>query len=240
MSSSAIPPGMDLSKIPVGPPPPGVTPNFIDPVTLSGVVVAVGTTSSVLAFILLCTRLFSTTIVTRTIGSDDYTVITGFVFSLAYTSIMIWNRGFARHDWDLPLSEYSASFSESIFVGIIVAALALLFAKISILILFLRLFSTNRVFRYLICSALLLTIIIHTISILVDCIMCVPRSGETFGSQVLAARCIKTDTWSTVQGAFEVFLDLWIFILPLPIIWKLQMSDKRKVGVSIIFMTALM
>lgn len=70
--------------------------------------------------------------------------------------------------------------------------------------------------------------------------MCIPQAGETFGSLEVVVRCTKAETWSMIQGAFEVFLDLWIFVLPLPVIWKLQMSGTRKASVSVIFMTALM
>lgn len=66
----SIPPGIDLSKLPNGPPRPGVMPNFVDPVTHSAVVVAVGTRSLILALILLCVRLYSTIRITHVTGSD--------------------------------------------------------------------------------------------------------------------------------------------------------------------------
>jgi hypothetical protein len=46
--------------------------------------------------------------------------------------------------------------------------------------------------------------------------------------------------WAVGQGAAGTFLDLYIFILPLPIIYKLNMSKKRKIQVSALFLVALL
>lgn len=46
--------------IPAAKPPPGIMPNFINPVTLANEIVAVASTVLVLTFILLSVRLFST------------------------------------------------------------------------------------------------------------------------------------------------------------------------------------
>ena len=75
---------------------------------------------------------------------------------------------------------------------------------------------------------------------LLDGVLCAPWLGESFGSQVVANRCVKVDAWAVLQGVAEVLLDAYIFILPLPIISKLQVDARRKIGVSLIFMTASM
>lgn len=51
---------MDPNMIPAAKPPPGIMPNFINPVTLANEIVAVASTVLVLTFILLSVRLFST------------------------------------------------------------------------------------------------------------------------------------------------------------------------------------
>ena len=43
-----------------------------------------------------------------------------------------------------------------------------------------------------------------------------------------------------IQGVFGLLSDVYIFILPLPSLWGLQMRLRRKLGISAIFLTGLM
>ena len=229
---------MDLSTILSGPPP-GVIPNFINPTTLGDAIIAVSATSSFLACIFLCIRLYSTTRITCSVGSDDYTLIIAFILSLAYASCIVHTRDHARHVWDISLADYNASYFQIIFAETIVGALGLLFAKLSILILLSRIFSPNRKLRYAIYFGMLWTGLISATSILLAGIFCAPRIGESFGSLTVALRCTKNQTWAVVQGVLSTVLDFYIFCLPLPIVWKLHLEPKKKVGILVIFMTGL-
>ena len=48
-----LPPGVDLSTIPAAPPPPGVTPNLVDPPSLMGATVGIGALLAVLTSVLV-------------------------------------------------------------------------------------------------------------------------------------------------------------------------------------------
>lgn len=43
---------------------------------------------------------------------------------------------------------------------------------------------------------------------------------------------IKLELW---QGIWNLLMDLAVVILPMPVLWKLQMPRNRKVGLSILF-----
>ena len=115
-----------------------------------------------------------------------------------------------------------------------------MFAKFSILILLFRIFSQIKGFRYAIYFGASLTAIISATSIVVDGALCAPRAGESFGDMRVSMRCSRETIWAVVQGTLNVVLDFYIFCLPLPIVWKLQLAPRRKIGLSVIFMTALM
>ena len=51
--------------------------------------------------------------------------------------------------------------------------------------------------------------------------------------------CLNVDAIYAMMGVFNVLSDFAIFLLPQTAIWKLQMSLKRKIGVSAIFFTGL-
>ena len=223
--------------IPSMAPPPGVIPNFINPVTLADPIVAVCAATSVLAFILVCMRLYSTTRITRSASYDDAASVIALVLSLCCAGLIISTRDNARHGWDLPVSAYTASFAKIVFTEQIFAALSLMFSKASILLLLFRLFAPNRWFRYMIYLGIAWATLISLVSIIVASVLCVPRHGEAFGDSTVAERCTHESTWAVVQGASDVVLDFFIVCLPIPMLWKLNMGLQRKIGIMAIFLT---
>ncbi len=238
--ASSLPPGFDLTMIPSSPPPHGVIPNFVNPVTLADPIVAVSATVSTLAFILLLIRLYSTLRITRSASYDDGMIILAMLCSLGYVGLIVHTKDDARHGWDQPISAYTASYFKIIFSETIVAALGFLFAKNSILFLLFRVFSPTRTYRYMIYGGVVWATIISLTSVVVAGALCAPRSGESFGSMAVAKRCTHEDIWAVVQGSLTVVLDFYILYLPIPIVWKLQMGLKKRIGVIAIFMTGFM
>ena len=81
---SSFPLGLNPDMIPSTNPPPGVKPDFVNPVTLAHSIVAISATTSVLAVALLLVRLYSTLRITRSASYDDGASVLALVFSLAY------------------------------------------------------------------------------------------------------------------------------------------------------------
>ena len=235
--AASLPPGMDLDMIPSMAPPPGVVPNFINPVTLADPILAVCVATSVLAVILLCMRLYSTTRITRSASYDDATSVIALVLSLCYAGLIIGFKDNARHGWDLPPSAYTDSFATVVFAEQIFAVLSLSFAKVSILLLLFRLFAPTRWFRYMIYLGIVWATLLSLVTIIVAGALCAPRHGESFGDLTVAERCTHETTWAVVQGASDVVLDFFIIYLPSPMLWKLNMGLQRKIGIMAIVLT---
>lgn len=70
-------------------------------------------------------------------------------------------------------------------------------------------------------------------------VFCIPRSHEGWLSPTLVTRCYRANVFAIVQGVFNLVSDLFIFILPLPVLFRLKMSFKRKLGITAIFLTGL-
>lgn len=226
--------------IPSVPPPFGVDPNFINPLTLADAIVAVSATTSVLAILFLSMRLYSTLVITRSASYDDGASILAMLFSLAFISLILSTKDDARHGWDQPISAYTPSYFKIIFSATIIAALGLLFSKLSVLLLLFRLFSPTQAFRYLVYIAIIWATLITLTSLIVAGALCAPWSGESFNSLMVVERCTHQATWAVVQGALDMLLDFYILYLPIPMVWKLHMEQRRKVGVIAIFMTGFM
>lgn len=239
-SVSLLSPGTLSTQIPSIPPPPGLEPNFDDSVTLAVPIIIISVFTSILALVLLLMRLYSTFKITRTASYDDGAIILALALSLTYVGLIISIRDKARHGWDQPISAFTARFFRILAVEIIIGALAFLFSKVSILILLLRLFSSSRTLRYLVYFGLLWATITSIIVMVAGGILCAPRHDESNGDLTLIMRCAHETTWALVQGVLDVALNFFILFLPLPIIYKMEMGQKKKIGVIAILMTGLM
>jgi hypothetical protein len=68
---------------------------------------------------------------------------------------------------------------------------------------------------------------------------CAPHAGEQWGLSV-GQRCGDKASlkWLVGSAAMSVLLDIYIFILPIPIVLRLNMSGRKRFGVLLIFATA--
>lgn len=121
-----------------------------------------------------------------------------------------------------------------------VYSLTVNFAKLALFLLYFRIFATNRRNKIAIHLGILANCCFYIGSSIILLVLCVPRSDESWLSPVYAARCRQTTKMGIIQGVFGLLSDLYIFILPLPILWRLQMPLRRKLGITAIFLTGLM
>lgn len=115
---------------------------------------------------------------------------------------------------------------------------AAFFAKLSILLLYLRIFGPNKKLRYVTYASIAVIFAFYTTIIVVPGVLCTRRPSETWLESRYSPRCIRTDNPIAYSlGVFGVFSNLFIYLLPLRVIWHLQMPLRRKIGVSAIFAT---
>lgn len=114
---------------------------------------------------------------------------------------------------------------------------ALLFAKLSILLLYLRLFNVNRTTRWAIYAGMLWTLLTYLPFLIVTPYLCAPHVGKKWTLDV-AVRCNDAMRWEITSAAMAVVLDTYIFALPLPILKALPLSQGRKWGLGVVFGTA--
>ena len=114
------------------------------------------------------------------------------------------------------------------------------FAKLSLFLLYHRLFAVNRWTRIAIYFGVILNGLFYLASCIALIILCIPRRSESWTSPTYAARCYHAEAMGDVQGIFGLLSDIYIFILPLPVLFKLQMSLRKKLGITAVFLTGLM
>lgn len=56
----------------------------------------------------------------------------------------------------------------------------------------------------------------------------------------IPGHCVSFRTANLIFSALNIFSDLFIMLLPLPMIWNMQLSWKGKIGISLVFMSGAM
>lgn len=119
----------------------------------------------------------------------------------------------------------------------------MMFAKASILLLYQRLFKPSKVTKWIIHSTLVLVVTYHLAIMFATIFACAPRK-KAWDVRWGGGECVKQtrDTPKIVQitiagAAVNVFTDVMILIIPVPVVWKLQLPRRQKIAVLAIFAT---
>ncbi|KAI0019205.1 hypothetical protein F4780DRAFT_771391 [Xylariomycetidae sp. FL0641] len=114
-----------------------------------------------------------------------------------------------------------------------VARTAMFFARLSILLLYVRIFfplGTVRTMTWWVIQVTIWANLLYTISLIfVTTLQCVPR-GLPFGST-----CVDQWLVLVLASVINVVTDIAVILIPVRSIWKLQMSRKRKWAIGALF-----
>jgi hypothetical protein len=113
------------------------------------------------------------------------------------------------------------------------------FAKASIFLLFQQIFTIQKKMRYAIWFGQAFNFALYAAGVAVAIVYETPRTGEKW-SAILDGRTLIPLQWWQAQSALIVALDVYIFILPLPSLWKLKIPIRRRASVLAVFSLALM
>ncbi|KAG6362551.1 hypothetical protein INS49_007643 [Diaporthe citri] len=218
-----------------GQPPPGVDLAEVQmPGTEIGVIalVAVATLSVLL-------RLGSRLVQDAGLRADDYLIIVALILCIGtcVVTVRMTGAGAGRHIWALRTEEVVET-SLYLFALAIVYSLAAMAIKMSIILLYVRVFSTaNTAFRRCIFAAEFLTMALSVTFIVVILAACQPL--QFFWTQydgVSEGTCISTSSFFVAFSIFNVSVDVFLLVLPIPMVLKLHMSVRKKLIVCALTM----
>ncbi|PVH95577.1 hypothetical protein DM02DRAFT_537067, partial [Periconia macrospinosa] len=108
--------------------------------------------------------------------------------------------------------------------------------RLSILLLYVELFRTT-IFYYFSLTTAVVVSLYWVACVLTICLLCRPVAFNW--DMTLNGTC--GDVWAIeiFSSAFNLAIDLWVVFLPLPVIWKLQLTPQKKWGVSATFACGL-
>lgn len=125
----------------------------------------------------------------------------------------------------------------------ILTSMGLFFAKTATLLLFHQLFQVSKQMRLAIYIGITVNFLKYFTSAATMTWDSVPHVGQTWDDVVIDAAFhppLFRLKWSVAQAAIGTVLDIYIFILPLPTISRLNLSRRRRIQLLLVFFTAIL
>lgn len=220
-----------MSDAPSPPPPPNLPHDSLT----TNIYVSSGICWAIAAFF-VGLRFYTRGAIIRALGSSDWSVLIALIFAGATCAAVIEQavHGAGQHLWDLDPSDTTSAiaWSRAAWYGILFYNLSLCFSKISILLLYIHLFT----FKWArLAGQVLLGIVIVTNIYMaaVTFTACIPlRSYWDFS--VPKQYCHAQSMWWSNTGLHMV-TDFLIFMLPMPVVWTIRLPRKQKLILSGVF-----
>ncbi|MCJ1307713.1 hypothetical protein MMC25_001361 [Agyrium rufum] len=167
---------------------------------------------------------------------DDWLVVAALPFAWTQAALVIWMvqaHHYGQHVTNLSPDDVTGFFRGLYsFQAIYPINIALI--KFSFLAFYWRLFHVQSMKIPLFVTAALVAVWMVAIFV-VAIFSCWPIHG--FWELTLANRkCINTEQFYLAQSVYSIITDLMILILPMPIVWNLQISRGQKIGITSIFL----
>jgi hypothetical protein len=113
-------------------------------------------------------------------------------------------------------------------------------AKLSLLLLYLQIFRSNLKLRYCIYISMVFLTLFYAGMLIAYAVLSIPKPGQSQLASLLSVNTAKDIPLGITQGAVNIASDFYILCLPMPVVWKLQLPQRKKIGVLSIFMTGLL
>ena len=126
---------------------------------------------------------------------------------------------------------------KTIYASEIYYPIAMTTIKTSILLFYLRLFGARKWFRRVLYGTQALVIGWCIATSAAAIFRCNPiRYGLLPLTEEVAAHCDNVTAYLLATSVVNVFFEFWILLMPLSVVWTLQLPNKQKMAVSCIFM----
>lgn len=112
--------------------------------------------------------------------------------------------------------------------------LSILGYRLALLLMYLRLFGVNKHFKYATWAVMAFVTVYLSCNFITLLFGCTPI--PKYWKPREAGHCIDLHQADYAYGSMNVVSDLLMFLLPLPMVWQLQLSRREKFGLFLVFM----
>ncbi|KAJ3560660.1 hypothetical protein NPX13_g9228 [Xylaria arbuscula] len=226
-------------------PPPGVTPNFVDPDTREHLPKITAYVTLPPMVLLLVLR-FYTRLKFTALGVDDSTGIdlcglaAAAIVANTALSFAVCGHPAGPHQWDIPVDKFTLDYAKFELAISYTYFIAAIFIKVSILVFYRRIFGFARYANWLIWIGISSTVILYAVIIIFLAGFCLPHHEDYASGGILSPqsieRCLGVSGWATfVTGIVSVVIDAYILAIPLGFLTQLNTSRKRRASLCALF-----
>ncbi|KAF5026367.1 hypothetical protein F66182_1575 [Fusarium sp. NRRL 66182] len=172
--------------------------------------------------------------INKAIGLDDIAaVITVTCLIGSGSAIISMTRyGLGRHSWTVP-DETMILYSRCFWISILFYMMSLFWAKMTLLIQYYRIMAVSNM-RWLCLGTIILVAMWGSSQAIMVFLQCIPL--QAVWDPRIKGRCIAhTTTWWYINGVINIVSDFAIIIIPLPVVWKLNLARSQKILLSGVF-----
>ncbi|KAF2185803.1 hypothetical protein K469DRAFT_631712 [Zopfia rhizophila CBS 207.26] len=216
------------------PPPPGKVSNFDHPENRDQEIIVVNAVFLTLMILAVAMRFFVRRTADSKVGWDGLMCIIAALASIAHSGLMISSLsiGYGRHLWDIraiTLTQEKALRMNQISMTYVIAVG---FAKLYVLLLYLRFFKVIRFTAILIWFGIVFNILFFLAFLGVV----IGQALKCIGLGALTNPfCGNVNKATAIQAAINVFLDFYILFIPLQQVYSLKVTTRKKLGVAAVF-----
>ncbi|KAI1110047.1 hypothetical protein F5Y14DRAFT_384680 [Nemania sp. NC0429] len=195
-------------------------------------------TFTVLTSLVLVLRFWSACLIRRPFAADDFFVILSYMGTMTEAGFSLWalkDGGVGKAGIELDPSR-RATLAKLIYTASIVWLLGIVFAKLSMLCLYIRIF-TLRKFQWKAYAAIGLTVAYGITFLGIFIMRCSPISAFWNPQPGYWCRGMYTNEFTSVS--FSLVIDLAIILLPMPLLWGLQMNLTKRLALTAMFSISL-
>ncbi|KAI9824684.1 MAG: hypothetical protein M1826_007262 [Phylliscum demangeonii] len=203
--------------------------------TIIAVCVALTTVMSVVIGL----RLYVRAIMIRSVGADDYTILFAAVCSIVYNALAI-----AQSRWGLGLplalrpAQNTLNYKKLNYSGRPLYMAGITGFKVALCLAYLRIVpSGNRVFKPVIWAVGISCVLAHLAGTLVLLFQCLPLRKNL--RPTVPGHCLPDDKTFYALAIVTIVFDCVIFLLPIPLLVRVQINRRRKIALLGVFLLGL-
>ncbi|KAI1323779.1 hypothetical protein F5Y16DRAFT_331045 [Xylariaceae sp. FL0255] len=111
--------------------------------------------------------------------------------------------------------------------------------KTPLLLLYIRMFGVKDWVRFSCYAVLGLSFIPAAAGVIANAVVCTPHSSTSVSDSKFKACEHVSPLWNVIIGFVSVFVDFFLLVLPMPILFNLQLTLRKRLGLIILFSTGL-
>ncbi|KAJ2997595.1 hypothetical protein NUW58_g609 [Xylaria curta] len=230
---------------PALPLPPGITESrFDDPPNGDALAYTAVTLCLVASSLAVIVRFYAKCIRARKIQIEECLMVAAFGIFVGYIYVTYWLLdiiGFFVHQWDVRFKDFW-TLLYIIHVGSNFYSVTMLIMKALILREWRRIFvplGIRNTFWWTCNLVIGINVLFYAAAIFLENLSCFPLQ-RIWDKTVPGSECLDFKITVLTGASINVILDLITLVLPQKVIWSLQLSRKKKIGVSLVFTIGLL